>query len=288
MKIWLYHVNPKKGGWTYDWDLDNPRSLSRSLDKTWSAGIMSRKIAVGDIICIYMKNIPPNIDGVYVIGRVSAVDPSQGTFRWRLDMERSAQSLAAPIPVEVIRRFFPRAYGGYLQHLPPGYSSAWLRILGRGQIVGGRPLVKAQGVPKGKSPPSDPFVSRENGRRGEDHVARLLTVRYPSSKGFRIEHVALTDSGSDHDFAVYQAGRRIRCVEVKTRVGTPGDSVLISERELIFRRANRRIHSIFVVYLRPGGSVRAVVEIGARDSFALRPRQHWLTPGIPWRGGTAG
>jgi hypothetical protein len=71
------------------------------------------------------------------------------------------------------------------------------------------------------------------------------------------------------------------CRGYKARVATPGDPVSISERQLLYRRANRRRHTIFVVYLRQGGSVRAVVEIGALDAFALKPREHWLTPGLP-------
>ena len=77
-------------------------------------------------------------------------------------------------------------------------------------------------------------------------------------------------------------GKRIlELVEVKTRVGQAGDPVLISDREIRCRRAQRGRHRIFVVYLGFGSKIREVVEIGSADNFKLKSQQHWLYPGIP-------
>lgn len=281
MNTWLYHINPKNRlGYTYRWDVEHPRTLLRSTDKEWPAGQMFRKVAVGDRICVFMKNIGRNPDGVYVVGSVMSVEPEDGTFVWQVDENRSARTIANPIHRSVIERFFGRGYGSSMQQLPPEKQARWWKLFGKGEVVEGAPLVKARGKPRASLPTIEPFVSREHGLRGELHVVRLLEQRYPKAKGFKVLHVSKDAPGSDHDIVVRNGQRLIRLVEVKTRMGVPGDPVCISERELLCRRTHHALHSIFVVYLGTGGFVRSVVEIDSRDSFSLRPRDHWLTPGV--------
>jgi Holliday junction resolvase-like predicted endonuclease len=127
---------------------------------------------------------------------------------------------------------------------------------------------------------ANPEASEKHGRLGEGHVLKILRERHKPSDGFKVIHVSARTPGADHDIAVTHRNRVVRLVEVKTRVGKVGDPVLISEPEMLCRRAQRGRHSIFVVYLGSNSSVREVVEIGATDDFALRPQQHWLYPGI--------
>src|SRR5665213_9304 len=281
MNTWLYHINPHSPeGWSYGWSVERPSTLLTSRDKKWPAGQMFRKVAVGDMICVYMKNIPPNPDGVYVIGRVTVVDTVRKTFLWSIDKKRSARTLVVPVPKHTVRKFFGRGYGSAMQCLKPARVRSWLRLLGKGELFEGIPMVKAKSVPVALSPTFDPLVSRQHGLCGELHVVGILAKRYPKTQGFRVIHVAKHDPASDHDIAVHKHGHPARLIEVKCRVGVPGDPVIMSERELACRRENRPNHSIFIVYLDRKGSIRSVVTIDSRDSFALMPRQHWLTPGI--------
>jgi len=57
---------------------------------------MYRKVAIGDLICVCMKNIHPNKDGVYVVGTGTSVEVDDGTFRWKVDKTRSARTSANP------------------------------------------------------------------------------------------------------------------------------------------------------------------------------------------------
>jgi hypothetical protein len=134
LNIWLYHINPKSG-WTYGWDIEDPQTMLQSSDREWPAGNYFRELAIGDILCVYQKNIPPNPPGVYVAGKVVAVSVPAHTFRWRLDQKRSTRFLAAPIGPDVIRKFFPRSYGASLQRLPKAKQKAWLKILDSGETI---------------------------------------------------------------------------------------------------------------------------------------------------------
>ncbi len=279
---WLYHINPKSPkGYTYNWDVDRPKTLLRTNDKEWGADNMFNQIKRGHMICVYMKNIRPNPDGVYVVGKVTKVHVDRRTFVWEADVTRSAAILIRPILKEEVQSFFDRSHGNPVQRLPHAKRQKWLQRLGRGEFVEGVPLVRAQGVPRALSPGFDPITSREHGVIGELFVIKLLSKRYPSAKGFDVVHISKGNTGADHDIAVMCGDKIVRLVEVKARVGVPGDPVLISERELVCRRANPAVHCIFVVYLNKDASVRSIIEIGFGNSFALAPRQHWLTPGFP-------
>jgi hypothetical protein len=280
MTIWLYHINPKNSqGYTYGWDVERPSTLLKSKDKDWDAGQMLYQVKPGDLIHAYMKNIAPNPPGVYVVGTVTGVDIEDGTLHWRVDENRSAGTLTRPIGKDTVRAYFGRGYGGSMQRLPAGKTKRWLRLIGHGEVTDGIPLVKARTKPRPMAD-TDPIVSRENGLKGERHVMSILKKRYPKSEGFQVTHVSQGDAGSDHDIGVKRRGKRVRLVEVKTRVGRPPQPVIISERELLCRKENSSAHSIFVVYLGLKGSIRNVVEIDSKNAFALKPRQHWLTPGI--------
>src|SRR5438067_395163 len=99
MNTWLYHINPRsREGWTYRWEVECPPTLLSSNHKDWPAGQKFRQVAVGDLICVYMKNIRPNPDGVYVIGTLNRVNLERRTFSWEPDKRRSARTLVVPIP----------------------------------------------------------------------------------------------------------------------------------------------------------------------------------------------
>lgn len=277
--VWLYHINPKNRRYRYLWDVERPHTVLRSKYKVWPAGNKFRKVNPGDLICIYMKNIHPNPDGIYVIGTVTDIMRDEKEFSWHPDPVRSARTLVSPISPDVIRKFFGRGYGSPMQRLDASRQHEWLRLLGGGKVIGGVPLLKVRGRAKmAGQPPADPKVSLEHGRLGELHVLTILADRYPKKNGFDVVHVAAGNPGADHDIAVQKGDKCVRFVEVKTRVGVPGDPVIISERELACRRRNRPTHSIFVVYLGTGRSIRCVLEIDSHDNFALAPRQFWLAP----------
>ena len=278
--VWLYHINPKnRQGHTYSWKVDQPRTILHSRDKVWPAGNMFKKVAAGDLVCIYMKNIRPNPDGIYIVGSVRSVNPRNREFSWRPDQSRSARTLVSPIPPKSIHEFFGRGYGASMQRLDHKKQRACLRLLGQGEVTDGIPLLKVR-APRNVATHSrtDPEASREHGRIGELHVLKILRTRYPKSRGFQVTHVAAQRADADHDIAVMKAHRYVRFIEVKTRVGVPGDPVIISDRELACRRRNRRAHTIFVVYLGANRLIRGVLEIEGRDNFALAPRQFWLSP----------
>lgn len=119
MTIWLYHINPKnRFGFTMGWDISRPSSLLKSSDRVWGSGNMFNKVQSGDTICVFMKNIPDNPDGVYIIGTVQKTGLDGGDFSWSVDRKRSARVLVSPIERPTIRKFFPRPYGGSMQELP--------------------------------------------------------------------------------------------------------------------------------------------------------------------------
>lgn len=262
------------------WDINCPATLLKSADKVWPAFSMFKKIADGDLICVFMKNIGRNPDGVYIVGNVTAAMPKKGKFRWRPDLKRSARTSVVPIPAALTRKFFGRSRGLSIQQLDQTKHQKWLRLLVHGEVTDGIPLLKDRGRRVAAKPPTtDPEVSRLHGRLGELHVLKILRDRYLTRQGFKVEHVAEKAPNSDHDIEVKKANRCVRLVEVKTRVGHQGDPVIISEREIACRQRNRSVHSVFIVYLTSEKKVRSVVEIDGRTNVSLLPRQHWLFPG---------
>jgi hypothetical protein len=281
-RVWLYHINPKsRYGYTYGWDLERPETILRSRDRTWSAGSYANQVSVGDLICVFMKNLGRRPDGVHVVGSLISVAPEKGTFTWRPSADRSARTLIAPIPPKTIKRHFPRSYGHTMQPLAAAKSRSWIALLGAGAETEGVPRIEARGRPKAIRPPSsDPQASAKHGQLGEKHVLKILRERHTAADGFRIIHVSAKRPGADHDIAIVRRNRVVGLVEVKARVGNAGDPVLISEREIMCRRAHHGRHSIFLVYLSGSSAIREVIEIRAADSFLLKPQQHWLYPGM--------
>jgi hypothetical protein len=130
MNIWLYHINPSNpSGWEYGWDVTQPESLLESSDRIWPAHNMFRKVAFGDLICVYTKSIEPNPDAVYVVGTVTEVLPETREFRWKPDQARSLATLSSPILSDVVRRFFGRSYGSYMQQLPAGNHREFMQLV---------------------------------------------------------------------------------------------------------------------------------------------------------------
>ncbi|MGH8639846.1 MAG: hypothetical protein ACREUZ_22185, partial [Burkholderiales bacterium] len=202
--IWLYHINPKnRYGYTMGWNISHPSSLLRSSDRKWGAGTMFNKVKPGDTICVFMKNIPKNPDGIYIIGTVRQTGLEGGDFSWSIDRERSARVVLSPITTPTIRKFFPRSYGGSMQPLAEHRHKAWLSLLGRNnKVFANTPVVNLRKPPPQGHPrvvSGDPEVSRENGLKGEQHVLALLRREFSLRDGYRVEHVSAHTPGSDHD-----------------------------------------------------------------------------------------
>lgn len=227
MTIWLYHINPKnRYGYTMGWDVKRPETLLKSPDRIWGAGTMFKKVQPGDMICVYMKNIAPNPDGVYVVGKVRRVGLEGGvSFSWTVDREMSAKVVVSPILTSSLRRTFPRIYGGSMRPLDEKYQSRWLSMLGlENRVFRDTPVIKTTcSTTTGKSriSRSDPLVSRENGIKGERHILALLKQKFPLKDGYRVVHVAAKNPGSDHDISVSRNRTVIHLVGAKTRVGKP-------------------------------------------------------------------
>ncbi len=137
MTVWLYHINPKRlpspnRPRPYGWDVDRPEELLERPEWEFPAGQMFKKVAVGDLICVYMKNIKPKRDGMYVVGTVSKVGVEKYRFRWRPDKRRSARSLASPVSPEDIHACFGRSYGLAMQKVIAAKQKAWLQLVGNG------------------------------------------------------------------------------------------------------------------------------------------------------------
>ena len=236
------------------WKVEEPRTLLKSSDRTWVAGKMFNKVRPGDMICVYMKNIAPNPDGVYIVGNIRRVGLENGaSFSWAIDRKMSAKVVVSPIATPTVRKFFPRSYGGSMQLLADRHRDTWQSLFGRGNSVfQDTPVIKVgSSAPKSvpRKPPGDPIVSREHGIKGERHVLALLKQRFPLKDGYKVEHVAASDPNADHDIAVSKGHTVVYLVEVKTRVGRPNEPVIISERELDRRKRSGGRHAIFVVYL---------------------------------------
>lgn len=266
------------------WDISRPSSLLGSSDRVWGAGNMFKKVRPGHTICVFMKNIPKNPDGVYIVGTVKKTGMEGGEFfLWTVDRERSARVLLSPITRPTIERFFPRSYGNSMQDLTAHREQKWLSLLGKNNKV----FADAPVLGLRKPPPrrqlrvsgGNPEVSRENGLKGERYVLALLRHEFPVRDGYRVEHVAKRNPGADHDISISKGQKLIQVVEVKTRVGKPPDPVLISDRELSCRKHLHGKHAIFIVYLSKRGSVHSTVRIGRQEAYRLSPRQYWLHPG---------
>ena len=280
--IWLYHINPKSPeGYEYGWDVNEPRTMLKTEDREWRAQQMRKKVAVGDLLCIYSKKMKGRPDGVYVAGTITRVNEKAGTFIWRPDQRRSARLVIAPILTDTLRAFFGRGYGSPMQRLPAGKMTKWLTLVdSRSEVLDGVPIVRVTSKPANPPGNENLFASKENGVLGEKFVLKLLKKRYPKSGRYDVVHVAADEPGADHDIAVHKGGKVVQLVEVKTRVGSPDDPVIISERELRCREVHKGKHAIFIVYLAAGKEVSSVLEVGAMDAFTLSPRQHWLTPAL--------
>ena len=113
-----------------------------------------------------MKNIPPNIDGVYVVGIVTKVCVDRQTFVWEPDETRSAVTLSRPIPKREVQDFFDRSHGNRMQRLPQSKQQKWLRRLGRGRRLRlSRRLVGGSGRLLGGGGFLDPALGHAGGDR---------------------------------------------------------------------------------------------------------------------------
>lgn len=279
--VWLYHINPKSPAkYNYGWDVNEPKTMLKTKDREWPASQMRNQVTVGDMLCVFSKKMLGKPDGVYVAGTISQLDQYSGTFTWRPNRRWSTRLIAAPVLTETLRRFFGRSYGSSIQRLPPSKRAKWVTLFDAGnEIVDGVPVISVGNSKQSKpATPGHPYGSKENGVLGEKFVLKILKKRYPKGAGYEVVHVAASKPTSDHDIAIHKGGVLVRLVEVKTRVGSPNDPVLISERELRCRTLNEGRHSIFIVYLGIGKSVASVLELNAKDTYALSARQYWLYP----------
>lgn len=131
MNIWLYHINPARGSWSYQWDVHNPHELLRNPTKDWPAPVVYKKVKPGDMICVFLKNLKGRKDGVYACGTVTGVG-EQGDerwFSWSIDAEASKRLVSTPIGRDKITRFFPRSYGATMQRLDEDYHKEWLSLI---------------------------------------------------------------------------------------------------------------------------------------------------------------
>ena len=290
MAIWLYHVNPQKGDYYYDWDLSKPRNLLRT-SPWFVAGKMFRKVAADDLICIYMKNISPNPDGCYVVGKIVAVDTDEREFRWKPDRQLSAPTLDSPVPPEIVRKFFGRSYGHIMQQLPTRKTDQWLRLLGGGEGFRKPPRIQ----PK-RSEESSP---KQSSSGLADEIADLLESKRLAAQGFKtnaamrraIEQYAVNRSRryyENHGFRVHEHGRPfdLKCqkrgsvlyVEVKG-TQTSGGEIIVTRNEVDFAQRNKidlfLLYSVNVVlrqkrYIASGGE-EYVVSPWRPGAKELRP-----------------
>jgi hypothetical protein len=176
MAIWLYHINPNTEGYYYPWDLAEPRTLLRNRAEL-VAGNMFRKVEAGDLVCVYIKNVGTNPDGMYVVGRIVTVNSDERTFRWQPDDQLSARTLEAPIQPDVLRNFFGRSYGGAMQRLPTTKIRQWLRLLEDGERYG-------------KRTPAHPKQSKGSGRQPTgfgttDEISDFIESKRLTAQGFK-------------------------------------------------------------------------------------------------------
>jgi len=277
--VWLYHINPKSPQqYTYGWDIHEPKTLLETEDLCWHSSQMRKQLAIGDVLCVFSKKMLSRPDGVYIAGRITEVDQDGGMFTWRPEHRWSARLLEAPVLTETLRTFFERGYGSPIQRLPPEKQAEWLTLLNT-ELFDGIPVVTVSNAGKnGKARTYNPSARKEHGILGEKFVLKVLKRRYPKSAGYEVVHVAASKPSSDHDIAVYKRGMLVQIVEVKTRVGSLNEPVLISEHELRCRRLHKGKHSIFIVYLGAGKAVAAVLELREENTYTLSTRQYWLHP----------
>ena len=277
MAIWLYHVNPKnEGGYSYAWDLAQPRTLLR-VSPWFVAGSMFRKVAVGDLISVYMKNIGLNPDGVYVVGTIVKVDSDDGEFKWQPDPRRSARIVESPIPPELVRKFFGRSYGHSMQQLPTTKTDKWLRLVERGKNYGKHVRPKRD---KGSGPQHPAFGSTEDIRDfvESEHLAaqgfktnpamRKAVERYAAERArshYEKHGFHVREHGRPFDLNC-QKGRKCLYVEVKGTQSNGGE-VILTPNEVDFAQKNKMelfvLHSVEVTlrgkrYVARGGVIRVV------------------------------
>lgn len=280
--IWLYHINPKSPErYSYGWDIHEPKTMLKTKDREWPASQMRYQVAIGDMLCVYLKKMKGKPDGVYIAGTIVNVYTEEGTFIWQPNSRWSSRLLVKPVLKETLRSFFGRGYGG-MQRLPHAKKRKWQHLLMASEVFEGVPVIiadKSGGADRATS--TKTFAGKENGVLGEKFILKLLKQRYSKVDGYEVVHVAASEPSSDHDISVHQGGKLVRIVEVKTRVGLPDDRVLISEHELRCRKLYKGKHSIFIVYLGSRKDVMSVIEVQTADAYTLSPRQYWLRPSIP-------
>jgi hypothetical protein len=201
--IWLYHINPKSN-WEYGWDVFQPSSLLRSRDKIWPAGNKSKRVAAGDLVCVYMKNIAPNRDGIYVVGRVCEVMIEDQKFRWRVDRSLSAYTLERPMLKTTVRHFFPRSYGPFMQALPATSHMKFLNLIGidttakglshDGSSSGG---MESEGAANEFARPGVKYRSNPKDRVEVEQAAVAATTAHFARQGYSIDSVQKDNVGWD-------------------------------------------------------------------------------------------
>ncbi len=270
MNTWLYHINPRRAGWKYHWNVKDPETL---LDgKKWLAGKMFRQVAPGNLICIFTKNILPKPDGVYVVGTVNSVDLDGRNFDWKADKKRSARIRAVPIGKKVIRRFFGRSRGGSMQRLPPAKLADWLELLGKGQV-------SMSIIPPRKPDPDLDFLP---GFEHDPVVRKVIEVaavqkarRHYEKKGYSV-----VERGKPYDLRCKRGSTTVY-VEVKgTRTkGAKKLKIFLTRNEVKFADTHRMelfvVHSITVVDGKRSPRARG----GVHKRFTpWRPRPAHLEP----------
>src|SRR4051794_35592605 len=130
-QIWLYHINPNSPQeYNYDWNTDDPRTLVKSgADRTWAAPRTMLANMKGDFLFVFFKGMKTLADGVYVAGRVMAVDRDNGFFEWAPLHTLTDRLLKHPVTAADTRATFGRLYGGSLQLLPVGRTARWMSLV---------------------------------------------------------------------------------------------------------------------------------------------------------------
>jgi 5-methylcytosine-specific restriction endonuclease McrA len=129
MNIWLHHVNPKKG-YAKSRFIKDPPAILKPLLKQWPTGGAPKRLAAGDRIYLYLKNLPLHRpSGVYAVGEVRMVHRREKEFEWKVDKLSSLPLTKSPIPMSVVKQFFPRIYGGAWTLLPESQKENWRRAL---------------------------------------------------------------------------------------------------------------------------------------------------------------
>lgn len=197
---WLYHINPKSPeGYEYGWNINDPKTMLKTKDREWPASQMRKQVSVGDILCVYLKNMKTKPDGVYIVGRITKVDPDEGTFIWRPDRPWSAQLVVAPISKETVREFFGRGFGGAMQRLPVKKTNQWMTLFSEAAV--------GRAGTNGKAHESDALPSSTAGGGGlgttpeqikkVELAAVQAVTHYYESEGWSVKDVSKENLGYD-------------------------------------------------------------------------------------------